>query len=438
MLQEGSRHDFHPLPPHQTQGPTKLDLAGRGLTSLKPEALAVLAPSLRWLDLSRNPTLHPGPDHSPLLPALRALPNLESLRVDVAASEGDDEEEEERLARALPSLRWINGRYITRAGGRVLLDDGDAQEQGGQQRQTTRRRQEIVDKVLMGVWARAEPMRLGGPTARHHAELHWCVLDLPGLALGHGSSSDSSDSAERAAGEPPQNNVAVLHMRDRALGVTFSAAWPVRRLARGQPVTRDYLEGFPRPLPCDPARLLTHLHGADGGGLPGKSSLAAAEAEARENVEEGQQQQEPPPAAEPVFPIDGAAARPLRVFTDMPVLRENLGLPHLFGFTDDVEGAFLCVFWGWSVLCDGSHNPPLAHIRRRRHRLDRGRTTTIALHLPAAAAAMAQHPPEPERRGRQVRHGLAPAARGSAGVAAPDVLPAGRAAGAAGALGGER
>lgn len=350
---------------HQTQGPTKLDLAGRGLTALKPEAFAALVPSLCWLDLSRNPTLHPGPAHSHLLPALRALPKLESLRVDVAASEGDDEEdgEEERLARALPSLRWINGRYITRAGGRVLLDDGDdgdAREQGGQQRQATRRRQEIVDKVLMGVWAQAEPMRLAGPTARHHAELHWCVLDLPGLALGHGSSMDGEGAGGSSGAEPPniKNNVAVLHMRDRALGVTFSAAWPVRRLARGQPVTRDYLEGFPRPLPCDPGRLLAHLRGADGGGLPGNSSLAAAEAEAWENVEEGQQKQQeppPPPAAEPVFPIDGAAARPLRVFTDMPVLRENLGLPHLFGFTDDVEGAYLCVFWGWIVLCDGSH-----------------------------------------------------------------------------------
>lgn len=344
---------------HNHQGPTKLDLAGRGLAALKPEAFAALAPSLRWLDLTRNPRLAThDPDNHSLLPALRALPRLKSLRLDVTTSD-----EEERLARALPGLRWVNGRYITRVGGdHVLLDDVEepkeqGQEQGqGQGRQRTRRRQEIVDKVLTGVWARAEPMRLAGPTARHHAELHWCVLDLPGLALGH---SDNSP------GVPPSNscgsNMAVLHVRDRALCVTFSAAWPVRRIARGEPVTRDYLEGFPGPLPCDRARLLAHLRGGAAprlfrGGVTGGDAAVVGGSAA--DVEEAQHQ--PLPAAEaagPLFPIDGTAAaassslpRPLRVFTDMPVLRENLGLPHLFTFSDAAAGAYVCGWIGGSFM----------------------------------------------------------------------------------------
>lgn len=400
-------------------------MAGRGLTLLKPQAFAAL-PSLRALDLSRNAGLPlPVVDESDpsLLALLHALPRLTSLRLDAVSPEG-----ETRLAQAFPHLRWINGRYITRIRvgegsppTTVLLDEPDHMGDG-----KTRRRQEIVDKVLMRGWARLEPMRLAGPTAQHHAELHWCLLDLPGLALGH---------------DEEGGNIALLHMRDRRLGVTFTAAWPRVRIRAGERVTRDYLEGFPPAARAAvaPARLLDCLYGprlarrllplSSGGESGGGAAVGEVKPEEEAPELEGGEA-----GTEPTFPIDApflAPTRPLLVFTDMPVLRESLGLPALFAFTDDAAGAWRTTR-AWISVCLLIRNPstPLLTMHaydpntdRRRHRVD-GRRVTSGSTPAAAAAAVAGYAAQAGGRGRQVRHGAAPPPRrATTAVAAPNVLP---------------
>ena len=91
--------------------PRRLDLFDRGLRRLKAEALEGIASTVEWLDLRRNP-LEDYPEA--VLPGLRSLPRLRSLRMDLVFQGG--EVALESIAADLPNLRWINGHKISRHG----------------------------------------------------------------------------------------------------------------------------------------------------------------------------------------------------------------------------------------------------------------------------------------------------------------------------------
>eukprot|EP00624_Nannochloropsis_granulata_P005432 evm.model.NODE_38462_length_11801_cov_16.752394.2 len=360
-----------------------LDLSGRLVPFLKPAAFAVAVPNLRRLDLRNNPKLlAPAAAAASsawqdiLLPTLRVLPCLESLWVDPpcggnsvgggdASTSAYGKWERERkweadVALAVPQLRWINGRSITRlTNARVVLgSEGGSVAEG-------------IDKLLLGMWPHVEPMRLAASEG-HHAEVYWYAMDLPGQGIVHVFSPFSGA------------HLAFVPMRDRQLGITFSVAWPVRAIKAGELVRRDALADFPFLSSSSSTSSVSE----------GRTAMEKGEEVEEEEVEEevlraqvlralwGQrlwkrrralalqeQQQEqqqvkkkqpkvvrkahaekgmqalaaaadssPPPP--PVFPLNRGSTstpppRPLLVYTDMPVVQSSLGLMHLFAFTED-------------------------------------------------------------------------------------------------------
>jgi len=147
-----------------------------------------------------------------------------------ASTKADGEAEmverwEEEVALAVPQLRWINGRSITRlTDAKVVL--GSESGPGA----------EGIDKMLLCMWPHVEPMRLAA-SEEHHAEVYWYAMDLPGQGIGPAF--------------PPSlgPHLAFVPMRDRHLGVTFSVAWPVRTIKAGEVVCRDVLADFPLSSP---------------------------------------------------------------------------------------------------------------------------------------------------------------------------------------------
>ncbi|GAB5030655.1 tubulin--tyrosine ligase-like protein 12 [Nannochloropsis oceanica] len=378
-----------------------LDLSGRLVPFLKPAAFAVAVPNLRRLDLRDNPILlAPAAAASSawqdvLLPTLCVLSCLESLWVDPpcgrnSGGDGDTgtraEGESERarkweveVALAVPQLRWINGRSITR-----LTDDRVVMgREGGSVA-------EGIDKLLLGMWPHVEPMRLAA-SERHHAEVYWYAMDLPGQGIAHAFSSS------------PGAHLAFVPMRDRRLGITFSVAWPLRAIKAGEVVRRDAFASFPF-LSSSPSsssvseeRIVTEK---------GEEEEEEEEEEFRAQVlralwgqrlwkrqrglalqEQQQEQQQvketlqlktfqkfhankdfqapaaatessPPPP--PVFPLSQGSTctpppQPLLIYTDMPVVQLSLGLTDLFAFTEDPREAD--ILWATPAFLSAPTSP---------------------------------------------------------------------------------
>lgn len=140
-----------------------LELRGRGLETLRGDVFAALT-NLERLDLRGNPlaTSSMGEAVEGVVEVLRGLPRLSSLRIDVAS-----EATATQLAQHLPTLQWLNGQRVLRAGeGTVqLLGEGEGGGKVG----------EVVDRVMEGLWALVEPMRVAGGEGQH-PELYWYVL----------------------------------------------------------------------------------------------------------------------------------------------------------------------------------------------------------------------------------------------------------------------
>lgn len=292
-----------------------LDLAGRGLSLLQPAAFAQAVPHIRRLDLRRNPGLDP----TDLLPTLAVLPRLQSLWVDVSTPD-----EEEKLACGAPQLGWVNGRSITRPTPTTVV----LSETGGEM-------EECIDRILSDMWPYVEPMRLSAsPDA--HAEVYWYLMDLPGLSIPHASPFSSHHQQ--------QPNLTFAAMHDRALGVTFTVAWPVREIKKGEAVCRNVLADFPPLVGEEEEDVLKALWGRT---LWRKRRRGQHVVEERERPVPTQPQAASPPPSNPatggpppLFPPT-PPTHPLLVYTDMPIVYESLSLPSLFAFTDDPSQADL-------------------------------------------------------------------------------------------------
>ena len=125
----------------------------------------------------------------------------------------------------------------------------------------------------------------------------------------------------------------------------------------GDRLTRDYLQGFPPSIAR--SLVLQLIWGVAHEVASGAEVHAGATASVGVPIPTVY----PPPPPSPLPEDEGGtltfplceASRKLLVFTDMPVLKEHLGLPG-FSFTDDVrgEGAMRMAPEPLSTLCGGS------------------------------------------------------------------------------------
>lgn len=292
------------------QSVSTLDISNRNIHNLINKAFSpILFSSLSHLNIHGNPLEQNSVGD--LLDLLRRFPCLCSLGVDIPGPLGGSAIE---ILESLPNISELNGISASQ----ILETSKQVIDSALLPRVSEWTPDEpLADRIVNGMWKYLMTYRLADEEKLDETSV-WYVMDELGSALRH---SDEPNFRVAPFLFMPEGNL--------ASAVSFSILWPTQNLQKGDECTRDFLLGIGEDKQRS-ARLTAWFH------TPENYFIQEFE---KHNQKLGSTSLIPPTVqSSETRSIHQPDGRPLRVYTDIPHVEENLTHPE-FAITKEPKDA---------------------------------------------------------------------------------------------------